>query len=119
MTLPAGVTTPRAARAFVSAWLASWELDDLRDRAELATSELVTNAVEHSGGSVVGVRIEVQDDEVRVAVTDAQDSMPVTRQASETDQDGRGLRIVNAICDDWGTEPLDGRGKTIWCTFTR
>jgi len=117
MTLPADVMTPRAARAFVRAWLASWDLDHLRDRAELATSELVTNAVEHAGGSV-GVRIEVQDDEVRIAVTDPDSSLPLARGASETDAGGRGLHIVQAISDRWGSERLDG-GKTMWCAFAR
>jgi anti-sigma regulatory factor (Ser/Thr protein kinase) len=116
MTLPAGVMTPRAARAFVSAWLSSWGLDDLRDRAVLATSELVTNAVEHAGGDV-GVRIEVDDDEVRIAVTDPDASVPVTRGVSETALGGRGLHIVDAMSDRWGTERLGGDGKTTWCAL--
>jgi len=117
MTLPAGVMTPRAARAFVSAWLASWGLDYLRDRAELATSELVTNAVEHAGGDV-GVRIDVEDDEVRIAVTDPDDSpVPVAGGAAETATGGRGLHIVDAMTDRWGTERLGADGKTTWCAL--
>ena len=117
LMLPAGATSPRAARAFVASWLASWGLERLRDRAELATSELVTNALEHTS-SDVGVLIEVHPNEVRIAITDSHTSMPVTRHVvSETAEGGRGLRIVSSITDSWWTERVEGNGKTVWCAF--
>ena len=118
LALPAGDTTPRMARTFVSSWLASWGLEHLRDRAELATSELVTNAVEHAG-PCVGVLVEIHDHEVlRIAISDTHDSMPIPRDiVSKDDAGDRGLRILNAITDSWGTERIDGDGNTIWCTF--
>jgi anti-sigma regulatory factor (Ser/Thr protein kinase) len=116
VTLGTGVTAPQEARAFVSSWLATRGLQSLRDRAELATSELVTNAVQHSIGGV-GLSIEVEDHEVRIGVTDESTTMPVARATSQSEDGGRGLHILDAVTDRWGTEHLAADGKTIWCAF--
>jgi anti-sigma regulatory factor (Ser/Thr protein kinase) len=68
---------------------------------ELATSELVTNAVEASTGSeALSISIELSDDDVRVSVTNQGEEFEPTLSKSKADDiRGRGLAIVRAIGD--------------------
>jgi hypothetical protein len=40
--------------------------------------------------------------------------MPVELDAGPELESGRGLAIVAALADDWGTERLPGSGKMVW-----
>lgn len=86
---------------------------------ELAVSELVTNALEHSdsglGGSI-SLRLAVGADRARVEVTDAgsADSRPHLAESGPEDEDGRGLEIVRAVSTAWGVS-----GTTVWCECRR
>ncbi|MFI6848786.1 ATP-binding protein [Kitasatospora sp. NBC_00085] len=120
----------------------------------LVVSELVTNAVVHTGcpavlrlcfpmddvttgsgpahGSAVGgvggggavgggavgggVRETVTVGPLRVEVADASQAAPAPRHAgADTDAtNGRGLELVELLCDRWGWYP-DGSGKRVWC----
>ncbi|MGX4688725.1 ATP-binding protein [Streptomyces sp. JNUCC 63] len=55
---------------------------------------------------------------LRIAVTDARGERlpsPVTDLATPPDDEsGRGLLIVTALADRWGTEPYPPSGKTVW-----
>lgn len=53
---------------------------------------------------------------LRVAVTDAKgEQLPVVPADSATDgETGRGLLMVGALADRWGTEPHPPGGKTVW-----
>ena len=68
---------------------------------ELATSELVTNAVEASTGSdALSISMELSDDDVRVSVTNQGEDFEPSRSTSKADDiRGRGLAIVRAIGD--------------------
>ncbi|MFG2173209.1 hypothetical protein ACGFMO_17890 [Streptomyces niveus] len=39
--------------------------------------------------------------------------MPQLRKAQETDTDGRGLLLVDALSESWGVRPRDV-GKSVW-----
>ena len=70
MRLPATNWSPRVARRFVAARLnESLSGQDIVGTAALVTSELVTNAVQHTSASV-RVRVERLADHVRVEVSD-------------------------------------------------
>ena len=118
ITLPAGTHSPEAARAFVRVWLAAWGLDDLQDRAQLATSELVTNAVVHVKQSLA-LDLDIDDGRVLVAVADRLSEVlePPTAAPASSSEHGRGLQIVAAVSDEWGTDTLDQGGKVVWCAF--
>jgi len=92
--------------------------DDLRENAELAMSEVVTNAILH-GKNPVTVRLRGTFDHPRVEVRDASPEPPVL--TSDDAQDfidelptfGRGIAIVAGFCEAWGAE-RDGDGKLVW-----
>ncbi|MFH8597539.1 ATP-binding protein [Streptomyces rimosus] len=104
----------RRARRLVDTALQTWGLDSLIDDMTLVTSELVTNAVDHSRCRYMHVRISrLGKDRVRVAVTDRSFVRPVLREPSQYDQNGRGLFLVEALADCWGTERRSF-GKSVW-----
>lgn len=110
---------PRAVpggRRFLTTTLASWQMpSDLVDTARLLTSELLTNAVVHAGGTLT-LRVERSATELTVEVTDQGEARPRPRQADATDESGRGLTLISALAHRWGTRPHD-QGKTVWCTL--
>lgn len=111
--LAADLSSAAEARSFVSRILELWGISD-RDAVVLMTSELVTNAVVHAR-TPLSLSLRSRDGCIRVAVTD-DDSRPVHRRRGEaTDEDGRGLLLVEAISSAWGVEPLLGGGKVVWC----
>jgi hypothetical protein len=46
-------------------------------------------------------------------VSDASLTMPRIRRSSDTDEGGRGLQLVNAPCERWGSH-YTPQGKAIW-----
>ncbi len=107
--------SPRSARHFVMAWLRKWDYGCLVEPAALVMSELATNSVRHAGRPF---RVGVEDlgHGVRVSVQDPVSAPPVPRAPSESDQNGRGMRIVDALSDRWGTDQVPD-GKVVWCTL--
>ena len=108
----------------------------------LVVSELVTNAVVHTGCPAVlrllmpvdtvvaaggaGAAVAGTPDgaggavavvgPVRVEVADASRVAPAPRHAGDDEDatNGRGLELVELLCDRWGWYP-DGSGKRVWC----
>ena len=93
--------------------------EDLRENAELAMSEVVTNAILH-GKDPITVRLRGTRDHPRVEVRDASPD-PLTLAEDDPTQEfldelptfGRGLAIVANFCEAWGAE-RDGDGKLVW-----
>ncbi|MER5613623.1 ATP-binding protein [Streptomyces sp. NPDC002215] len=109
------------ARAALRQQLVEWKVDIDGEPAETAVlllSELVSNAVEHgqvSPGREIGTRFALYDSTLRVEVTDANNDLPKPRPAGIDDEDGRGLALVIALADRWGTCPRrNGIGKAVW-----
>lgn len=113
--LPRTAASARLARLLVSSAHQAWALEDLEYPASLVMSELVANAVQHAGLSRITVTVMRRGPlTVRVAVADRSPTLPRLCQASAGDEQGRGLAIVNALCDgQWGVEPLPC-GKRVW-----
>ncbi|MFI6639454.1 ATP-binding protein [Streptomyces sp. NPDC050504] len=82
----------------------------------LLISELVTNAVVHTGCPAV-LRM-LFGDTVRVEVADSSNRPPRPRHAEGDDTNGRGLELVDGLADRWGWQP-EGAGKSIWCEVDR
>jgi anti-sigma regulatory factor (Ser/Thr protein kinase) len=88
----------------------------------LLVSELVTNAVVHTGRPAV-LRLSLPDAEVesatvRLEVADRSGRAPVPRCVDGEATGGRGLALVDGLADRWGWSP-EGAGKSIWCELDR
>lgn len=107
------------ARSFTSEALADWGLPDRAEEIRLCVSELATNALVH--GTVPGhgflVKLNADEDVVRLEVHDSRRQHPEARQAAGTDTSGRGLILVNALADGWGVEDRAPVGKIVWSCF--
>ncbi len=89
----------------------------------LLISELVTNAVVHTGcPAVLSMLLPgLPTDEpgtVRVEVADRSTCPPRPRRAEGDDTNGRGLELVDGLADRWGWRH-EGAGKSIWCEVDR
>lgn len=112
--LPADVTAPAIARHAVRDTLlrrGCEELDDLL----LATSELVTNAVEH-GERPERLELDYADGRLTLRVFDTGTTLPELRVPAPALARSRGLQLVRALAEDWGFRRYDG-GKYVWATF--
>jgi anti-sigma regulatory factor (Ser/Thr protein kinase) len=132
---------PRSAhrgRNLVATTCQHWALgESLCTDLALPVSELVTNAVLHAGTEIQltvsltaqWVEVSVRDQHLRAPVLRpvhlSPDALPSGRDlpltAHEPYEDaggdlltsGRGLQIVDAVADEWGTETL-ATGKEVW-----
>ncbi len=83
-----------------------------RDVARLVISELVTNAISQGEGAV-RVMLDAGEGSLLVEVFDSGHRLPSLDDAPVDATSGRGLRLVDAVCDEWGVrEELEG--KTVW-----
>ncbi|MBW5482450.1 ATP-binding protein [Streptomyces bambusae] len=91
--------------------------EPLAETLVLLISELVTNAVVHTGCPAV-LRMLFGEPGVRVEVADASAREPARRHADGGDTSGRGLELVDGLADRWGWQ-REGAGKRIWCEIDR
>jgi anti-sigma regulatory factor (Ser/Thr protein kinase) len=116
------------ARGHVRAIAHECGLAELANTAELVASELTTNALQASErlriradlAIAAVVRIWVTSDQTSIVihVWDASDDMPVRQEAGPGDTSGRGLTIIDALCDDWGCY-READGKAVWAAITQ
>jgi anti-sigma regulatory factor (Ser/Thr protein kinase) len=113
----------RLARLLAVGQLRAWEVSPTTvERAEQIVAELAANAALH--GRVLGrdfrvaLTLDTAAGTLRIAVTDARgEQLPCTGRESELTSDaegGRGLLLVTALADRWGTDPYPPGGKTVW-----
>ena len=109
---PARTSAVAAARAWACEQATRYGWDGLRDVVELLISEIVTNAVRHTRSTTVVVHLQAYD-ELEAAVYDTSVRPPQLRPAQDWDENGRGLAVVQALADEWGTQQLPD-GKCVW-----
>ncbi|MFI5754608.1 ATP-binding protein [Streptomyces sp. NPDC051569] len=93
---------------------------ELCDHAVLVLSELVTNAVLHATGAVIGCEVRVTADQVRLDVHDqgTRDGVVGPRPADSRAESGRGLILVDSLAGAWGVVTHEnGAGRTVWATL--
>ncbi|MFJ5896209.1 ATP-binding protein [Streptomyces sp. NPDC093064] len=94
--------------------LRQWGLSPkLAEDTVLLVSELVGNAVRHTGARVFGLRMRRRRGWLRVEVRDPSRGLPCLMPVQELDISGRGLFLVDKLSDRWGVNLLP-RGKTTW-----
>ncbi|QXE35103.1 ATP-binding protein [Streptomyces sp. GMY02] len=112
--LPCEDASARRARRLVRTALNTWGLSNLVDAGELIISELVANAVLHSGCSTMRVSISRNsDDHVRITVSDSSRATPVVRKPSSDAEAGRGMLLIEAHACRWDTDVYCW-GKRVW-----
>jgi anti-sigma regulatory factor (Ser/Thr protein kinase) len=114
--LPAHPSTPGRARRLARAALAGWRIaEDVHDTTLLVISELVTNAVVHTGGQGVVGEVRPVPGALRVTVRDegcAAEELQVRPPDPEREH-GRGLLLVDTLCRAWGAQRQDA-GMLVW-----
>jgi hypothetical protein len=111
-------TAARLGRSAIAVALGRWGRCDLLDDAQLVGSELVTNALLHTTGSLhivvrpidEGVRIEVHDESPHLP-------LPCAGQAPADAMTGRGLGLVEALSARWGADETRD-GKCVWAELS-
>ncbi|MBY8840130.1 SpoIIE family protein phosphatase [Streptomyces sp. SP2-10] len=104
----------RHARRFTRRTLRAWGLPrDTIEEALLVVSELVTNALVHTGGPV-RLDMSLVNHRLRLAVADSSPRSPVKPTSIGWEATGgRGILLVEAVSAAWGTVPVSG-GKQVW-----
>ena len=119
VTIPGRPRAVSGARAFVARTVAAAVQPDAVDleTATLLTSELVTNAIQHTAsgapdGTVTIVVIDVAGG-VLIEVTDEGSAGVPTVQGDPLAPDGHGLYLVQQLAAQWGYR-RDHAGTTVW-----
>jgi PAS domain S-box-containing protein len=102
----------RHARQFISDVLVEWHLLEPRETIVLLVSEVVTNALFHTGGEVDLLMIRLPN-RVRVEVGDQVSTAPLNLGAGLLEESGRGVPLLAGFSDRWGSFPR-GQGKVVW-----
>ena len=112
---PLALTSVRAARTY-----ALGVLPDLpsatKESIAIMVSELATNAVLHATSSFK-LTVDQTGSRIRIAASDTGGGSPRVQSPNKLEPHGRGLRIIEALSDDWGVTEAEGQpGKVVWFT---
>ncbi|HUR49773.1 MAG TPA: PAS domain S-box protein [Acidimicrobiales bacterium] len=114
LELAADLESPGKARGLLRETLRSAERSELGDAAELAISEVVSNAILHAH-TAVEVWIGVGANDVCVEVRDFNATLPAQKGYDSQATTGRGMGLVGAVTAACGVHSLaDGAGKVVW-----
>ncbi|MFD4539130.1 SpoIIE family protein phosphatase [Streptomyces bauhiniae] len=109
--LPEDPQAAQLARGLVREQLRAWRLEELTTTTELLVSELVANVIRYAKGPM-RLRL-LRGEDLICEVSDGSLTMPRMRQATDTDEGGRGLQLVSILSQRWGTRYTE-TGKSIW-----
>ncbi|MGQ4485111.1 ATP-binding protein [Streptomyces sp. 372A] len=105
------------ARRLTKARLGDWRTGgDTLDAAVLIVSELVTNAVVHTGSARVLCELRCLGGRLRLSVQDQGHQPDGPRLGGGADDEhGRGLLLVDSLARAWGSRDAgDGSGRIVW-----
>jgi anti-sigma regulatory factor (Ser/Thr protein kinase) len=111
-SFPCDPRSSGVARRFVADRLIAWGREAFVDDASIVVAELVTNAVLHAESEFI-VALSFHGDSVRVSVRDASSALPAIQAPTPQSVSGRGLVLISAVAQRWGTELL-ADGKVVW-----
>ena len=103
---------PQRARRWITQLCHEWRCEELSDIAALIVTELVTNVYLHAGSDCL-IQAAYAKPTLSVAVSDEDGTEISPGMPSDTAEMGRGLAIVAAFADAWGTR-LNGGSKEVW-----
>ncbi|MFJ6656078.1 ATP-binding protein [Streptomyces sp. NPDC091377] len=106
----------RVLRREVAALLRHIGLAELIDSTSLVVSELMTNAMLHSGTEEIRLTIVVQNGFLHIVVIDGMPGRAAPTPAAVTAESGRGLLLVQSVAEDHGgTWGVSDAGARTWC----
>ncbi|MEU0947546.1 ATP-binding protein [Streptomyces canus] len=113
--LPGLEESAEIARQLVRTTLNAWEIERLTDSGVLLVTELVANAVQHTNSRYIKVAVSRSNPRfVRIGVVDNARMLPeMTKPGADLLTSGRGLLLVDALCERWGTD-MYRLGKRVW-----
>ncbi|MEU3558507.1 ATP-binding protein [Kitasatospora sp. NPDC006786] len=104
-------------RDLVNGVLQGWTTvgEEAHDNLNLITSELVTNAVEHTNSDTIllTIHLNTRSRTVMVGVQDDSLTLPTARHAATDDQSGRGLWLIAALANRHGVQATEAP-KWVW-----
>jgi hypothetical protein len=109
----------RLARLLATEQLRAWGLP--LDPAGHVIAELAANAATHGRvqGRDFGLTLYVVGGTLRIEVTDTRgEQLPTAQPPGPEAESGRGLLLVEALADRWGTAPGLPPRKTVWAEVT-
>jgi Histidine kinase-like ATPase domain len=126
---------PGLARSFCQMVVNGWGLGELADDCELVASELTGNVVRAAARPdghlwydecgrmpLLWLRLLSDRARLRLEVWDTvplERGVPLLRHATDDDESGRGLDLVEAISDDWGWDHLPAHSaKRVWALLS-
>jgi PAS domain S-box-containing protein len=112
-SLGSGLDSAGEARRLVRRFMKEIGRDGWLDSAELAVSEVVSNAALHAHTSVE-LRMAAYANRACVEVRDFNATLPVQRNYDVEATTGRGMALVSAITLECGVHPLGEEGKVVW-----
>jgi anti-sigma regulatory factor (Ser/Thr protein kinase) len=118
VTFPADLESASAARHFLEDRLREWGAEDLVESARLLVSELMVNAVLHSG-TAAQLTVDLEPGCLRVEVGDGGTGEVVQQPYEPESPTGRGLMIVDALASRWGVDDRPRGGKVVWFEIER
>ncbi|WP_416971622.1 ATP-binding protein [Streptomyces sp. 4F14] len=105
-------------RRIAAAKLRFFGLSALIDEVLLIVSELLTNAVLHSGAKQITLRLQVEEGFLLISVTDGMTGGAERKMIDDDAESGRGLVLVEALVAEhggkWGTKD---NGAETWCSL--
>ncbi|GHA08231.1 MULTISPECIES: ATP-binding protein [Streptomyces] len=112
--MPCEPESARRARLLIASALSAWAIEELVDAATLVVDELLTNTIEHTRCRASRITIRrLTEDRVRIGVSDTCRDLPDMRQPGSGAESGRGLVLVDALCDRWGYDQ-HRTWKVVW-----
>jgi anti-sigma regulatory factor (Ser/Thr protein kinase) len=120
LQLPPEPTSASIARDMVGQACHAWSLPEVLHPARLVMSELVANALEHSGTDML-VTVSQRGAALHLSVGDGSPQLPRLLDPAPVlpgqplDERGVGLQLVHTVAAAWGSMPTRD-GKTVWAT---
>lgn len=106
-------------RRITAARLRHCGLEQMTGDVMLIVSELLTNAVLHSGTTEISLSVAVRDGFLHIAVRDGMPGCAEHKAEDDDAESGRGLALIEALAagrgGTWGTSDA---GATTWCRLS-
>ncbi|MET8995775.1 ATP-binding protein [Amycolatopsis sp. NPDC004169] len=115
-SFPRSEKTPGLARDFVTEMCEAWSIPELIDNALVLVTELVENALQHTG-SCPEVRVDLRRGICTIAVADDDPRPAELHERYTPTEPGLGLKLVAQFARAWGCGRTWAGGKVVWATL--